>query len=87
MNVGNSAEDALKEGRFALVKLEKRLHQRGVSPIKSIPQHEMSIKAQSVSKKSLFSERQIMDKVPRNDRLKNRRGSPLGLTLEVFIRC
>jgi len=74
-------DDALKEGRVALKRLERRLQQRGVSPIKSY----FSNNDNANKKKSLHDVRRSLDKVPRNDRLQNRKGSPLGLSLKASI--
>ena len=37
----------------------------------------------SSNRLNLQAERKLLDQKPRGDRLKNRKGSPLGLTLEV----
>ena len=69
--IGPSLEDGINEGRIALDELEKYLRDKNLSdfPVNSNGKH--------------FEDRKLLDNVPRNERLKHIKGSPLGLTLEV----
>ena len=69
---------------------EKRVDKyRSIEQIKSNNQHRITdIKLydnNSVNSRisSLNSERKILDQMPRDTRLHNRKGSPLGMTIEV----
>ncbi len=68
---------ALEEGRIALYQLEKQL--------KTGANNNNDNSENSVGSRQLSynSERRILDQMPRDTRLHNRKGSPLGLTVEV----
>jgi hypothetical protein len=67
MYAGN---DTLVEGRQTLDVLEKQLRQDPSS-------------TQLGSRQNYQAERKLLDQKPRDARLQSRKGSPLGLTLEV----
>ena len=70
----NYADDmTLEDGRIALYQLEKQLK---VSSSAVPDTSENSVG-------SRLSERRMLDQVSRDARLHNRKGSPLGLTIEV----
>lgn len=65
----------LEEGRIALQELENYLKER-----EEFPNDSGSVGKQSIK----LEDRKLMDHVPRNERLRHIKGSPLGLTLEVI---
>jgi len=71
----NNDNETLKEGRMALNELERQLKDSG-----SVDASESSVGSRQLS---WNSERRILDQVPRDTRLNYRKGSPLGLTVEV----
>jgi hypothetical protein len=79
-------EYTLEEGRIALSQLEKQLQ---IEHTEQGNRHQYSSNNQygsnnSVgSRKQLYHERKLLDQKPRDARLNFRKGSPLGLTLEV----
>jgi hypothetical protein len=72
----DSTRDAIEEGRATLHLLEKQLQYDF--------QSDGSIKQNIGVRQSLLAERKLLDQKPRDARLQNRKGSPLGLTLEVL---
>lgn len=77
----NSGDETLEEGRVALHLLERQLK------INTVPQDDAISEGSSRhgSRQSLMAERRLLDQKPRDARLLLRKGSPLGLTLEVFL--
>jgi hypothetical protein len=65
---------AMKESRHALNELEKYLKDRQLTDYPNIS-----------NDKQRMGDRKLLDNVPRNERLKHIKGSPLGLTLEVRV--
>jgi hypothetical protein len=77
---GNSGDDdTLEEGRVALHLLERQL--KSSNSIQDDVSEGSS--RQNGSRQSLMAERRLLDQQPRDTRLLLRKGSPLGLTLEV----
>ena len=74
-------EDTLEEGRVALHLLERQL-KNGLPPLVQDDVSEGSSR-QNGSRNTLMVERKLLDQQPRDARLQMRKGSPLGLTLEV----
>ena len=62
----------LEESRIALNELEKYLKDRNLDEFPA-----------ANNGKHHLEDRKLLDNVPRNERLKHIKGSPLGLTLEV----
>ena len=72
----------LEEGRIALQELEKYLKEREEFPTNG--DRDRVLDGGSVGKQTnKLEDRKLMDHVPRNERLRHIKGSPLGLTLEV----
>ena len=69
-----SENDTLEEGRMALILLEKQLSDR---------RDIVSDTSVGSGSRQNSQNRKLLDKVPRDARLHNRKGSPLGLTIEV----
>jgi hypothetical protein len=74
MDDDDTEEITLEQGRRQLELLSRQLQQQKTS--------DQSVG--SSNRPSLQAERKLLDQKPRGDRLKNRKGSPLGLTLEVI---
>jgi hypothetical protein len=73
-------DDTLEQGRAALNLLERQLHDRK-------DQESLRSDASYDSRQySITSERKLLDKVPRDERLKLKKSSPLGLTVEVQLQ-
>jgi len=64
----------LEEGRIALNELEKYLKDKNLSDFPAVN-----------DAKQHSQERRLLDHAPRHERLKQIKGSPLGLTLEVLF--
>lgn len=79
-----SDDETLEEGRVALHLLERQLK---TTTSNSIQGGDDAISEgssrQNGSRQSLMAERRLLDQQPRDARLLLRKGSPLGLTLEV----
>lgn len=67
-------ENTLENGRRHLHLLSKQIRDQKTSD------HSVG----SGNRQNLQAERKLLDRKPRGDRLRNRKGSPLGLTLEVM---
>lgn len=72
-------EDTLEEGRVTLHLLERQLKNNNL--IQDDASEGSS--RQNGSRNTLMAERRLLDQQPRDARLQMRKGSPLGLTLEV----
>lgn len=72
-------DDTLEEGRVALLQLERQLKDQRESNFSRNTTHSNGHKI------NLHSERKLLDQKPRGARLKYRKGSPLGLTIEVLL--
>ena len=72
-------DDTLEEGRVALLQLERQLQDQRESHFARDSTNSNGHKI------NLHSERKLLDQRPRGARLKYRKGSPLGLTIEVFL--
>ena len=72
-------DDTIEEGRLALLTLERQLGGGG-SGISGNQQEPHVTTNRTTS--TLSSERRLLDQAPRDLRLNNRMGSPLGLTIE-----
>jgi len=72
MDDDDSDDNTLENGRKQLHLLSKQLHEHKIG--------DQSVG--SGNRQNLQAERKLLDQKPRGDRLKNRKGSPLGLTLE-----
>lgn len=71
----DDTESTLEQGRRQLQLLSRQLQEQKTG--------DQSVG--SGNRQNLQAERKLLDQKPRGDRLKNRKGSPLGLTLEVFL--
>ena len=71
-------DDTIEEGRLALLTLERQLG--GSNGING--NQEPSVHGTNRTTSTLSSERRLLDQAPRDLRLNNRMGSPLGLTIE-----
>jgi hypothetical protein len=69
-------DNEIEEGRVALHQLERTLKEA---------QRQDDAGSVGSRQQSLNSERRLLDQVPRDARLHYRKGSPLGLTVEVGI--
>ncbi len=82
-------DETLEEGRVALHLLERQL-KNSASQRESLSQDDASEGSSrqngggSKQSLSLMAERRLLDQQPRDARLQMRKGSPLGLTLEVW---
>ncbi len=95
----SEADLTIEEGRIALYQLERQLKQEHQSSPKNsniIASTENNYDIFTTtnnnnnyvdSRKHLYHERKLLDQKPRDARLNYRKGSPLGLTLEVIIPC
>ena len=81
----------IEEGRLALLTLERQLQESTYPEFHSTStsgggvlrgNQEPSVNATNRTTSTLSSERRILDQAPRDLRLTNRMGSPLGLTIE-----
>jgi hypothetical protein len=78
----NSGDDeTLEEGRVALHLLERQLKTTNSNSIQDDASEGSS--RHNGSRQSLMAERRLLDQQPRDARLLLRKGSPLGLTIEV----
>jgi hypothetical protein len=77
----NSGDETLEEGRVALHLLERQLKNSSSLDDAS----EGSSRHHGSRQSHLMAERRLLDQQPRDARLLLRKGSPLGLTLEVFF--
>ena len=68
-------ETSVEDGRNALSELEKYLKDNNLNNFNEFPAVDAG--------KQHFEERKLLDNVPRHERMKHIKGSPLGLTLEV----
>jgi hypothetical protein len=75
---GSALEDTLEEGRLALILLEKQLSERR----EYVHHSDQSLGSNS---RHTSHSRRMLDTVSRDTRLHNRKGSPLGLTIEVRV--
>lgn len=77
MDDDDSEEVTLEQGRQQLQLLSRQLQEQKTG--------DQSV-CSSSNRQNLQAERKLLDQKPRGDRLKNRKGSPLGLTLEVLFK-
>jgi hypothetical protein len=81
MNIRSNSSDPFIEGRATLDVLEKEMKQHEQQqPLQQQPSQQQPLQS---NRQNFQAERKLLDQKPRGARLQSRKGSPLGLTLEV----